>query len=201
VSVTEHTGVIILAAGSSSRLGRPKQLVEFKGKSLLQKMIDLCGPFALGSKVIVLGAHADAIRKAVDPGSFSYVINEHWEGGMGGSIRKGVEQTLELNPETGHLLFLLSDQPFVTAALLQQLLEKHGRGPQEMTASFYDEDIGVPALFSKTMFPSLLKLKGDEGAKKLMKQNEEKVAAVPFEKGTFDVDTHEDYMKLRQFES
>ena len=197
----KNTGIIILAAGESSRLGRPKQLLTFRDTSLLQKVIDQCAPLEFDTGVIVLGAHADDIRKAVDPGKFTFVMNPEWKEGIASSIRKGVEFSLELNPETEHLLFLLSDQPFVTTALLQRLLKTHKTGKKEITASLYDEDVGVPAVYSKPAFPLLKKLSGDKGAKKVMKRFPEKVATVPFGKGSFDVDTPEDYEALRQFES
>lgn len=193
----KNTGIIILAAGESSRLGRPKQLLEFQDTSLLQRMIDLCAPLEFDTGVIVLGAHADEIQKAIDPGKFSFVMNANWQEGIAGSIRKGVEVSLEMNPELEHLLILLSDQPLVTTALLQNLLKTHSTDTKEITASKYNEDVGVPAVYSKSMFPLLMKLSGDRGAKKLMKRFPGKVATVPFEKGSFDVDTPEDYDALR----
>ena len=198
---SEHIGAVILAAGSSSRLGEPKQLVTFRDKPLLQKVIDLCAPLNLSSQVIVLGANSDAIQEGVDPGKFNFVLNEEWSEGIAGSIRKGVAYSLELNPECRHLMILLSDQPFVSTELLQKLLKAHITGTKEITASLYKGDTGVPAIFSKSIFPLLMELKGDQGAKKIMKQFPDKVASVPFEMGYFDVDTPEDQAELRKFES
>ena len=201
MSDAKDIGVIILAAGSSSRLGEPKQLVEFQNKPLLQKVIDACEPMDFGSGVIVLGSNAEEIKEGIDRGTFTFVINEQWREGIASSIRKGVEVTLRKYPNTGHLLFLLSDQPFVNTELVRQLLETHGEGKSEITASSYQGDIGVPAIFSKALFPLLLELSGDEGAKKIMKQNPDKVTSIPFEKGHIDVDTPEDKSELRNFES
>lgn len=198
MSILQDSGVVILAAGSSSRLGEPKQLVTFQDKPLLQKVVDLCTPLEFGSGVIVLGADSAAIQKTVNPGTFRFVMNEKWTEGIASSIRKGVAYTLELNPQTEHLLFLLSDQPFVTTELLQKLWKTHTGG---ITASFYNNDVGVPAIFSKEMFPLLKELRGDHGAKKIMKRFRDKVSQVDFDMGYFDVDTPEDYAELRQFES
>lgn len=202
MSEAKDTGVIVLAAGSSSRLGEPKQLVEFRKQPLLQKVIEECDPLEFSSGVIVLGAKAEDIEQEIDPGPFTFVTNESWREGIASSIRKGVEATLKKNPGTGHLLFLLSDQPFVNTEVIRQLLTTHGEGAgdKEITASSYKGEIGVPAIFSKTMFPLLLELSGDQGAKKIMKQHPARVAEVPFEMGQFDVDTPEDQSELRNFE-
>lgn len=201
MSISNNIGVVILAAGSSSRLGEPKQLVRFQDKPLLQNMIDQSVSLGFGSKIIVLGANSETIKKALNPGIFTFVLNENWNEGIASSIRKGVEYSLGLNPGTEHLLFLLSDQPFVSTALLERLLETHRTGNSEITASFYNNDVGVPAVFSKPIFPFLLELDGDQGAKIIMKRFPDKVTPVHFEMGHFDVDTPRDYIKLRQFES
>ncbi|NGP75032.1 nucleotidyltransferase family protein [Balneolaceae bacterium YR4-1] len=201
MSDDKDTGVIVLAAGSSSRLGEPKQLVEFKDQPLLQKVIKECEPLTFGSGIIVLGSNAEEIQQQIDPGSFTFVINEKWREGIASSIRKGVEETLKNHPDTENLLFLLSDQPFVSTELIRQLLTEHRKETKEITASSYKGDIGVPAIFSKSLFPLLLELSGDQGAKKIMKQHPERVVAVPFEMGHFDVDTPEDRNELHNFES
>lgn len=195
------TGVVVLAAGSSSRLGEPKQLVKFRDRPLLQKVIKECEPIEFGTGVVVLGAKAEEIQLQIDPGSFTFVINEAWEEGIASSIRRGLEAVLEEHPDTGHLLFLLSDQPFLSTGLIEKLLATHREGTKEITASSYKGDIGVPAIFSKAMFPLLLELSGDQGAKKIMLQYPEKVTTVPFEMGHFDVDTPEDRNELHNLES
>lgn len=197
----EHIGAVILAAGSSSRLGEPKQLVTFKNRPLLQKMIDSCSPLDFSSKTIVLGANSNVIADRIHPGEFSFIKNEEWSEGIAGSIRKGLEFSLRQDPDIRHILFMLSDQPFVTTALLSRLLKSHFSKTKEITASSYKGDVGVPAIFSKAIYPMLMKLEGDQGAKKIMKQFPEKVTTVPFEMGYFDVDTPEDQAELRKFES
>jgi molybdenum cofactor cytidylyltransferase len=201
VSLSGKIGVVVLAAGSSSRLGKPKQLVRFHDKPLLQNVIDHCERFDFISKVIVLGANSEMIKKALKPKAFTLVMNEDWKEGIAGSIRKGVQHSLDLNPDTEHIIFLLSDQPFVTAELLEKLLETHLSEEKKITACFYEDDIGVPAIFSKDMFPLLLKLNGDQGAKKIMKQYQDQVTSIHFEMGHFDVDTPEDQADLIQLES
>ncbi len=196
-----RTGVIVLAAGSSSRLGQPKQLVHFQGKTLLQRALDLVASFDFATRVLVLGAHAGAILAETQPGTCTVVSNDQWAEGMASSIRAGLRKTLALEPETDHVLILLADQPFVTAELLATLLEAHTEANAPITASSYAGILGVPAIFSKAFFPELLALSGDRGAKQIMKQHASEVQAVPFERGLLDVDTPEDLARLREAEN
>lgn len=196
MTVSKNIGVVILAAGSSSRLGRPKQLVEFQNKTLLQHIIDTVAPFKFTPSILILGAHADQIRQATDLKEVTVLNNETWPEGIASSIRLGVSESIKLNESLDSILFLLSDQPFVTAELIEELTQKHTNGDQRITACSYKENIGVPAIFGKTFFPQLLELTGDAGAKKMIAQNHEHVDSVDFKDGSFDVDTEEDYKEL-----
>ncbi len=198
---TTNIGVVILAAGSSSRLGQPKQLLEYENKTLLQRIIDIIIPFEFSPSVVVLGAHADQIRDSTNLDHVTVVFNKHWSEGIASSIRLGVEESLKLNEAIEDILFLLSDQPFVTSGLVRELISKHKSGNQRITASSYKQNVGVPALFSKDFFPHLTELKGDVGAKKIIMQHREDVDEVPFRKGAFDVDTHKDYEQLQDHTS
>lgn len=194
----DDIGVVVLAAGASSRLGKPKQLLEFQGKPLLQHVLDQIRPVSFASYVLVLGAGAGGIRNAIDPGNFDVAINENWTEGIAGSIRKGVEHSLAAHPDLDHLLFLLSDQPFVSNQLIRDLAHTHMQSGKKITACRYGGTTGVPAIFSKSVFPDLLSLRGDRGANRLIKQYRDEVAVVPFELGSIDVDTPEDYRELNR---
>ena len=192
------TGVIILAAGSSSRLGHSKQLLSFRGKTLLQLIIDEAELLDLEQKVLVLGANADNIRQSVTAGSFTVVINEHWEEGIASSIRIGLAKLLELDPGLDEALFLLSDQPFVSADHIRELLSVHERHGKAITASQYKDTVGVPALFSRELFNELLDIHGDRGASVVMHRHQEQLTAVAFSQGAIDVDTPEDVDRLQE---
>ena len=191
-------GVVILAAGSSSRLGHPKQLVEFRRKSLLQHSIDTGNALEFGSHLLVLGANSEEIRKKIEPGKFKIIQNNNWEEGMASSLRLGVQRIME--KEIQHILVLLADQPLITTAHLENLVEKHLNEELQATFSKYDDDLGVPAIFSRSLFPKLLGLKGDHGAKKLLYDQDLKYDYVVFEKGNFDVDTIVDVEILKNME-
>lgn len=100
-----HLGVVVLAAGGSSRLGQPKQLLPFRNNPLLQHILDQTQVIPFASYVPVLGACAENIRQAIDPGPFDVVVNDHWEEGMAGSIRTGIERSLILFPSLEHIFF------------------------------------------------------------------------------------------------
>ncbi len=189
-------GVVILAAGSSSRLGEPKQLIKFKNKPLLQNIIDHSQVLPFGSKVLILGAYQEEIKKNINAGEFRVIINEEWKEGIASSIRKGVTKSLEYTPNLENILFLLSDQPFVTGELIQELVDTHKKNDKVITGCSYNDTIGVPAIFNKDMFQELCTLKGDRGARVLIKKYSDNVAVVSFDRGSVDVDEPNDYRKL-----
>ena len=193
-------GVVILAAGSSSRLGYPKQLVEFNGITLLQHSIDIAESLEFDAKILVLGAREDEINKKIDCRNFEVVINENWEEGMSTSIRKGLSEALKLEKELEHVLILLSDQPLVTREKIEELIRVQLNGNKPATFSEYAGEPGVPAIFSREIFSDLEKLKGDQGAKKLIYENDFQFGTVKFENGNFDVDTTADVELLKQME-
>ncbi len=193
-------GVVILAAGSSSRLGYPKQLVDFKRKPVLQHIIDVADSFEFETKVLILGAGAEEIKENIESKKFEILLNENWQEGMASSIRAGLERSLDREKDLEHLLILLSDQPFVSEERIEALIKEQLAGNSEATFSEYDGDVGVPAIFSSLVFPYLKELKGDHGAKKLVYDKKIKFRTVKFEKGNFDVDTKEDVELLKKLE-
>lgn len=193
-------GVIILAAGSSSRLGYPKQLVEFKGIPLLQHSINVVDSLEFDIKILVLGAKAEEIEKEIDCRNFKLVYNENWEEGIGTSISKGISEAIKLEKELDHILILLSDQPFVNKEKIQELIRVQLETGKPSTFSEYAGEVGVPAIFSRKLFFDLQKLKKDQGAKKLILNNKINFETVKFEGGNFDVDTAEDVDLLKQME-
>lgn len=194
-------GVVILAAGSSSRLGYAKQLVQFKGKSLLQHAIAISEELDFDSKVVVLGARKEEIEGKIDLKGFEVVMNENWEDGMSTSIRRGVLRSQELENELDHILILLSDQPFVSKDSIDKLIKVQLKKNCQATFSEYAGDLGVPAIFSAEVFSDLKELKGDQGAKKLIHNQKLDYEIVKFEMGNFDVDTAADVELLKKMEN
>ncbi len=190
------TGVIILAAGASSRLGSPKQLLVYSGVTLLQHSIEVAQSSHAGSVIVVLGANADAINDELKHTTANIVVNPEWKEGMASTIRFGLQTLVELNPQIEVVILMVADQPYVTAVLLNNLMEVHRKEQRSIVASKYGTTFGTPVLFTKRFFPELLELTGDVGAKSLVRKYMKEAAFVPFPKGEIDIDTLEDYKKL-----
>jgi molybdenum cofactor cytidylyltransferase len=192
----KHCGVVILAAGKSSRLGTPKQLLSLNGQSLLQHTIDVALQTSLRPVVVVLGANKALILPDVIHEGILVVDNVEWEEGMASSLRKGLQALILAAPSTDAAVFMVCDQPFVTKAVIDCLMEAQALSGMPIAASSYGEKIGTPALFHQSFFDKLMQLKGDTGARKLLEQYKDQVATVPFEKGIIDIDTKEDYERF-----
>ncbi|MBX2844541.1 MAG: nucleotidyltransferase family protein [Flammeovirgaceae bacterium] len=188
-------GIIILAAGSSSRLGQPKQLLKLGNESLLRKISKNALDSAAGNVVVVLGSNAEKIKSELKGLNLHIVFNKSWEQGMSTSINIGLEKQLEDLPATlSGVLFLVCDQPFVSSALINNLLSAYLKTKKGIIGSKYQSGtIGVPVLFSSEYFPNLLDLKGNEGARKIIKSNTADVSEIPFLKGDLDIDTISDW--------
>ena len=189
-------GIVLLAAGASTRLGKPKQLLQYRGKSLLRHAVDVAIESGANHVVVALGANADQLEKEALQAGAKIIRNTDWEEGMASSIRHGLTELLKIDPELEVVIFLVCDQPFVTKELLQKLLEEYQASGKSMIACAYGDSIGTPALFDKTIFGSLLKLEGDAGAKKVLTASPGLVSTVHFPEGNIDIDTLADYEKL-----
>ncbi len=194
---TNNTGVIILAAGESSRLGSPKQLLDYAGVTLLQHSIDAAQIADASSAVVVLGANADLIKRHLKDTTVEIVVNDSWKEGMASTMRVGLQTLLKLKPEVEAVIFMVADQPFVTADLLNKLMELNKKEQCSIVASKYADTFGTPVLFAKHFFPALLELTGDTGAKSLVRKYMSEAAFVSFPQGEIDIDTVEDYKKLK----
>ena len=189
-------GIVLLAAGASSRLGKPKQLLPYEGTTLLQHAVQLAVDAALKPIVIVVGANANILNIEIEESQANIVMNETWQEGMASSIRTGLQKMLELEPTVNSVIMMVCDQPYVTVQLLQNLIVQHNETGKLIIASNYKNNLGTPALFDTTIFSELMQLKGDTGAKKILNNHPEWVAAIDFPMGEIDIDTEEDYIAL-----
>jgi len=187
--------ILILAAGSSSRLGEPKQLLDWYGNTLLQHAIKTALQIS-SSVTVVLGANEKIIRPTISNFPISIVLNKKWEEGMSSSISAGME-SLE-GKKYKAVLIMLCDQPFVNVLLLENIISIFKKNKQPIVACEYNDKLGVPALFDFSFFKKLKDLKGQSGAKDLIRSNLEWVEKVVFEKGQIDVDTQEDWVRLKK---
>ena len=145
---------------------------------------------------IVLGANGEKIQKQVKTYDAKIVKNEEWNEGLSSSIRQGLEGVLSSNPNTEAVILVLCDQPFLSAEVLRQILEKYQETGLPIVHCHYGETSGPPTLFHRSMFPYLLELKSVQGAKKVVDRFPDQVALVDFPQGSLDIDTPEDYQQL-----
>ena len=193
---TNKTSVIVLAAGASSRLGSPKQLLSFSGATLLQHSIEAAQLSDAANVLVVLGAKADLIKTEINHTTANMVVNPSWKEGMASTIHFGLQTLVEMHPQTEAVIFMVADQPFVTAELLNNLMELNRNEQRSIVSSKYGSTFGTPVLFTKPFFPELMELTGDVGAKSLVRKYMNEAAFVSFPKGDIDIDTVEDYEKL-----
>ncbi|HZI68294.1 MAG TPA: nucleotidyltransferase family protein [Hanamia sp.] len=184
--------IVILAAGASSRLEQPKQLLPYGDDFLLTHTIKEAQRSRM-PVIVVLGANANKIKQKIKTLELEIVENESWEKGLSSSIKSGMQKAIDNYPEMMNCILAVCDQPFISSLLFNELLDEKQRSGKQIVASSYAETSGTPCLFDKKYFPELLQLEGDHGAKTLLKKYASDVASVKFEKGRFDVDTQNDY--------
>ena len=194
----EKIATVILAAGEASRMGQPKQLLPIGPQNLVQRALQTVQTAQCHRNVVVTGAYADLVQPTISKAAATCVYNPAWKEGMGSSIRTGVNAVLATYPDTEALIILLCDQPMVSPQLLRKLVVTHVITRHAMVVSEYSGVQGVPALFHHTLFPALLQLPGDTGARAFIQQYSGGVAAVPFSEGKYDIDTPEDYHRMKQ---
>jgi molybdenum cofactor cytidylyltransferase len=191
-----HTSLLLLAAGASSRLGLPKMFLYYKGKTLLHHITDAAMDVVPSPLFVVAGEHTQAIRNILQGHTAMVLHNDHWQEGMGGSIRTGIQGILDAGYAPESVLITVCDQPFITPDLLNALITAKTETGKGIIACSYDETIGTPVLFDKQYYPNLLELNGQHGAKKILQQFPDDVTTVPFPQGGVDIDTPEDYERL-----
>ncbi len=181
-----ETAVVVLAAGASRRLGEAKQLVEIGGERLLQRAVRVAAEAELGPVVVVLGAMAGRVAEVCDLRQAWVVVHSGWAEGMGSSVRAGVELVSGM-PEVSGVVVMTCDMPEVTAGHLRGLV---GDG---VVGSGYAGRVGVPAYFPRGVFGELMELRGDAGARELLRG----APCVELVGGEADVDTVEDLARVR----
>ena len=188
---------IILAAGASRRLGEPKQLIVYRGETLLARAARLARESGAAPVVVVLGAHLQNIREAIDFNEAVPVVNELWEQGISSSIHAGLEALDAHAPGAPGVLLMSCDQPRLDAEHLRTLMETFAaQGASCIVASVYAGVQGVPAVFPRALFSRLRALQGDQGARSLMAQQLCPVITLPFEGGEVDIDVPADLTQL-----
>lgn len=182
--------IVLLAAGESRRFGAIKQLAPIDGEPMVRR----AARTALGtgaSVVVIIGAHADVVGQALADLPVHLCLHDDWAAGMGSSLAAGIHEVGTRFPHASAALVCLADQPLMTARLLTDMLARHRQADDRVLATAYGGNAGVPALFPRDCFASLLQLSGAEGARARLRQMAARVELFPDSAGP-DVDTPAD---------
>ena len=185
---TQVAGVI-LAAGASVRLGRPKQLLRFRGETLIRRAVRLAGEAGLTPVHVVVGYRGGEVSAALGElgDTVAVVTNRDWQQGMGSSLACGVAS---LPATAAAVLVLVTDQPYLSAELLAAVMARSRNAATSLVACRYASGaVGVPALFDRRHFAELAALSGDRGARSLFARHAASLATVSFPQGDADIDT------------
>jgi molybdenum cofactor cytidylyltransferase len=192
---SERLGILVLAAGGSTRMGRSKQLLRLGGRTLVRRATET----ALGvCKSVVLVTGADAEEVAAEVGDLPVHITENrdWSRGMGSSLRMGVQALTESQPDLDALVVMLGDQIDVSPDTLHRLLNAHRETGKGLCGASFGETVGPPALFSRAHFTELLQLPDSAGAKAVLLSHPADLLRVPCPEAARDLDTWEEYERL-----
>ena len=164
----QNIGAVILAAGGSSRFGQPKQLLPFRGKTLVRTIIDAACEAGCSPVVVVIGSNGETIHPEVAHANVLEARNTNWRSGIGSSMRSGVQALISHAPDVEAILLLVCDQPAVNVPFIERLIATHETTKKDVIASSYAETVGVPALFNRSFFEELLSLDDETGAKSVI---------------------------------
>ena len=190
-------GAMILAAGASTRMGTPKQLLELDGRPLVVHAVEAALASPAWPVVVVLGAHAEKIRPTLARLPVLIAENPAWAEGMAASIRAGMTTLRQFSQKLDAALIALCDQPAFSAGVITQLVAAQRTTGRSITASRYGGRTASPALFLREHFPALTALTGEEGARSLL-HDETRIAIVDLPALAFDLDTPADYAALQK---
>ena len=185
---------VLLAAGSASRFGSPKQLAEIHGVPLVRRAAQAI--LACRAEVVVVtGARADEVSAALRGLPVRLAHNPFWALGMGESIARGFRELLRPPVAPEAALLCLVDQPMVGAAQLQQLIERHRALPRHIIVSDHGETVGPPCLFPAEFYAELTQLSGALGARGVLQRHRERVETVDMPEAALDIDRPEDHVR------
>jgi molybdenum cofactor cytidylyltransferase len=196
-----RVSAVVLAAGGSTRLGVPKQLIHFRGEPLVRGAARAASDAGAGAVIVVVGADAAEIARVLEGLSFTTtVVNEQWRAGLASSLATGIREVQRLHSQSDGVIITTADQPLVNGAALRRLLDAFDQGAR-LVAAEYSGTVGVPAVIGREHFDALLALDGDAGAGRWLRAKGDAVRRVPLLEAAVDVDTAEDAALLASLAS
>ncbi len=193
-----NIAVLIMAAGQSSRMNGIKQLLPWKGTTLLQHTINTILDIQKDKVFVVLGANANIIEEALTLSSqpITCITNETWQNGLGSSIARGVAHILKQEQDIDGILICLADQPLLTSSYYKELIRVFTSNEVPIVATRYPNKSGVPAIFKTEIAQELIHLKEDHGARYMMSKYKETLLALDAGDQIVDIDTPETYKRI-----
>ena len=171
---------VILSGGESRRMGSPKALIPFRGRTFLQHLLDLARHPKVGRILVVLGPHADQIRKEVPLETVDVVINKDWQQGQLSSIQAALRNLAEGEATDGMMLFLV-DHPFISTVLVDRLVNEFYRSGKPLVLPVFGGKRGHPVIFARWLYQELLEAPLDKGARTVVWAHGDEVREVPTE--------------------
>ena len=187
---------IVLAAGESARLGQPKQLLPFRGRTLLRHAAETAVASGCEPVTVVLGAGQDRMHLELEGVAVQSVVNPQWREGMGASIRCGLRAAMQATSGLVGAMLLLADQPLVTPQHLRQMLAELRHTPLAIVAAHCHDHVSPPAVFDAALFSRLLALDGAQGARAVIAALPDDTLLFELPEAAFDLDTEADRLAL-----
>ena len=192
--MSERTAIIVLAAGTASRMGQPKQLLPWRDTTLLQHAVTQAIRVPQTDVYVVAGAYFERVEKKVNSIDIKIVHNVNYREGLGTSIAAGVQAALREDLPYEYIAVTLADQPAVSTEYLTNLIDLATKS-ESIVATRYGERVGVPAVFPSQFFGRLAQLHGDKGASELLNAQDAPVRRIDPTFDVYDIDTPEDYQR------
>lgn len=197
---TDEYAIILLAAGGSFRMGRPKQLLPYGEKALVRHIAEEAVATGLTPVIAVTGGYGNAVEKELQGTQVQCIRNYEWHEGMGTSIKTGVIAISKMpRTDIAGVILAVCDQPYVGKQLLLDLVTERKRSGKGIVACAYADTVGTPVLFDRKYFTALKALEVQEGAKVLVNRFAEDMTVWPFPQGSLDIDTPDDYQQLMTY--
>ncbi|MBT8263932.1 MAG: nucleotidyltransferase family protein [Eudoraea sp.] len=193
--MNKKVDVLILAAGSASRMGELKQLMPWKDTTLLGNAIQIGKNCKGRNTYAILGAQANKVIETIREEGCTFLINTNWELGMGSSLSYGIQDIASQEDSPDAILVTVADQPYMNTAHLNTIINLYSKSNKKIIATEYKSKLGVPAIFDKALFSELKDLSGDIGASNIIKEHQSDSIGVKAGKKLIDLDTQSDYKK------
>lgn len=198
MSKTLEIAILIMAAGTSSRMKAVKQLLPWGESTLLGNAIKNAQNSKATKVLTVLGAYQEEIRQGTDLRGCETVYNPDWKMGLGNSIAFGSRHLLGQDRKYGGIMIMLCDQPLIDDLYINALIDNFCNSKHSIVATKYVDRVGVPAIFGKIHFKALVQLNSDHGAREIIKTHPNDVMGIAADGKELDIDTLEEYERVKK---